>query len=279
MSGLLLCHKQAKKPYFINEADKNIYSIEELAYFLYNNVYAVSTDFFKSELISYIGEELEIKELAAKLEYYTTHEASFAELMILVVNTATYYSTEEMSSFKEILGEVGNKSYHERQKVKADMLFKSGRYTEALKVYKNLLSSHIEVKTGTKSMFQSEVWKSIGSIYARQFLFEEAVRCYKIASDLHIDNEILKKMIIAALLSEDDKTLSDIEIQYQIAQDDIEFCKNEIDKKRKQIIIDPEYKTLTDNMKYEGNEELKDYRYRLQKMLEEWKTAYRQEMV
>ena len=37
MSGLILCSRKADVPYRIADADLNIYSIEEFAYYLYNN--------------------------------------------------------------------------------------------------------------------------------------------------------------------------------------------------------------------------------------------------
>ena len=40
MSGYILCQtKKAEKPYFVENISTNIYSLEELCYYLYNNLY------------------------------------------------------------------------------------------------------------------------------------------------------------------------------------------------------------------------------------------------
>lgn len=40
MSGYILCpDKKAQRPYFIENISMNIYSIEELCYYLYHNLY------------------------------------------------------------------------------------------------------------------------------------------------------------------------------------------------------------------------------------------------
>ena len=40
MSGYILCQvKRAKNPYYISNISTNIYSIEELCYYLYHNIY------------------------------------------------------------------------------------------------------------------------------------------------------------------------------------------------------------------------------------------------
>ena len=57
MSGLMLTQTQSDVPYFIKEIGKNVYSIEELSYYLYNHLYLVDEDFFGDDLIEYIGEE------------------------------------------------------------------------------------------------------------------------------------------------------------------------------------------------------------------------------
>ncbi|MFQ6932201.1 MAG: hypothetical protein ACLRR3_14785 [Eubacterium sp.] len=40
----------ADKPYYIKEINKNIYSIEELSYYLYNYLYLIDDQFFSDEL-------------------------------------------------------------------------------------------------------------------------------------------------------------------------------------------------------------------------------------
>ncbi len=44
MSGYILCQvKKAEKPFYIENISTNIYSIEELCYYLYNNLYLVDS--------------------------------------------------------------------------------------------------------------------------------------------------------------------------------------------------------------------------------------------
>lgn len=74
MSGLLLCGKRSATPYIIKEAGINIYSIEELSYYLYNNTYMVGIEFFCDELIAYIADELELPSLGQKLKYGVNHK-------------------------------------------------------------------------------------------------------------------------------------------------------------------------------------------------------------
>jgi hypothetical protein len=51
MSGYILCQtKKAQRPYFIENISMNIYSIEELCYYLYHNLYLADHTVFNEEL-------------------------------------------------------------------------------------------------------------------------------------------------------------------------------------------------------------------------------------
>ena len=49
MSDITMCTLHSEKPYYITEINKNIYSIEELNYYLYNYLYLVDEEFFSAD--------------------------------------------------------------------------------------------------------------------------------------------------------------------------------------------------------------------------------------
>lgn len=59
--------KIAKKPYELSYLGQNIYSIEELCYVIYHNIYGINEEFFQISLAKWMKEELGLKELAEKL--------------------------------------------------------------------------------------------------------------------------------------------------------------------------------------------------------------------
>ena len=58
--------KIAKKPYELSYLGQNIYSIEELCYVIYHNIYGINEEFFQISLAKWMKEELGLKELADK---------------------------------------------------------------------------------------------------------------------------------------------------------------------------------------------------------------------
>ena len=52
MSGYILCQtKKARSPYFIQNISTNIYTLEELCYYLYHNIYLVDQTIINLSLI------------------------------------------------------------------------------------------------------------------------------------------------------------------------------------------------------------------------------------
>ena len=71
MSSYILCQtKKAEKPYYIENISTNIYSIEELCYYLYHNLYLIDSTIINEGLCKWLEEELGLTRLAAKLRPY-----------------------------------------------------------------------------------------------------------------------------------------------------------------------------------------------------------------
>lgn len=59
MGELILCsHPIAAMPYYIDNISLNVYSLEELCYYIENHLYLIEADFMSEELCLWIGQEL-----------------------------------------------------------------------------------------------------------------------------------------------------------------------------------------------------------------------------
>ena len=142
MSGLILCSRKADVPYRIADADLNIYSIEEFAYYLYNNAYFVDDGFFNGGLCDYIENNLNLPKVAQKLMYAMGQRMNFAELVMIIIKSSRYYSETEIKAFEKELKTISSKGMLERMKTRADMLFENGKLGSALNTYENNLNNN-----------------------------------------------------------------------------------------------------------------------------------------
>lgn len=67
MSKLILCRgRYAKHPYYMEIGNTNIYSIEELSYYMVSNLDLVIELDYNKSLFEWIRDELELEDLAEK---------------------------------------------------------------------------------------------------------------------------------------------------------------------------------------------------------------------
>ena len=140
MSGYILCQtKRAKLPYFIENISTNVYSIEELCYYLYHNLYLIDQTIMNEGLCSWIQEELELPALAAKLRSKISKFASAEDIVYPVFKEINYLTYEELKELNVRLQKMNEETPAMREKQKADALMENEMYVHAIQVYQNLL--------------------------------------------------------------------------------------------------------------------------------------------
>ena len=87
MGSLILCHKKrAKHPYEITRIHKRIYTIEELCYYLCNNLYLIDYTIINEQLCRWIRDELELVSLAESLMEMLKNHVSVEQFVLYVLN-------------------------------------------------------------------------------------------------------------------------------------------------------------------------------------------------
>lgn len=177
MSGYILCQtKKADKPFFVESINTNIYSLEELCYFLYHNLYLVDASIINEALCTWISEELDLPRLAAKLRPHLGKFASAEDVLYPVFKEINYLTYEELKSLNVKLSKLDQEPKVLRKKQKGDALVKNKMYVSAIKVYQQLLKKEglDQVKPG----LTMNIWHNLGCAYSYLFQMEKAMECF-----------------------------------------------------------------------------------------------------
>ena len=137
MNYIRLCTKHSDKPYYIKEVNKNIYSIEEISYYLYNYLYLIDDKFFCEELIEYIDKELEQTHIAAGIRQIIANGGELGEKIAFVIKNSEYYTDKLAEKLENHLEALCSKTSAERWKAKADILMDTEKYNMAINYYNN----------------------------------------------------------------------------------------------------------------------------------------------
>ncbi len=196
MGSLILCHKKkAKQPYEISRIHKRIYTIEELCYYLCNNLYLIDYTIINEQLCRWIEEELELPELAAHLMELLKNHASVEQFVLSVLNESHIYTPGELKHIQNVLEKLKNQKEVERQKFKADSLMESGELESAILVYMSILNGEKDDSVGPR--FYGRVCACLAGAYGKAFLYEEAARMYERAYKICEDPRMLEGYLYA----------------------------------------------------------------------------------
>ena len=180
MSGYILCQtKKADKPFFVESINTNIYSLEELCYFLYHNLYLVDSSVINENLCIWISEELDLPRLAAKLRPHLGKFASAEDVLYPVFKEINYLTYDELKALNVKLAKLDQEAPLLRKKRKGDALVANKMYVSAIKVYQQLLKKEglEQIRPG----LTMSVWHNLGCAYSYLFQMEKAMECYLLA--------------------------------------------------------------------------------------------------
>ena len=196
MSGYILCQtKKAETPYFIENISTNIYSLEELCYYLYHNLYLVDRSIINEGLCAWISEELDLPRLAAKLKPHLGKFASAEDVLYPIFKEINYLSYEELRVLNGKLSRLEMESPLVREKRKGDALMENGMYVNAIKLYQGLLKRD-GLEQAREGLTES-IYHNLGCAYSYLFQMDKALDCFWKAWKENHSEKALKVYLLA----------------------------------------------------------------------------------
>lgn len=189
MSELILCTgRLASNPYYIIGLGMNIYSIEELCYYLVKNAYILDNDIMDEKLCEYIGNELRLYDLEKILRELLNKEVSLGEYVSTLLETVGYLPEDELRKIKQVLVDNASLSFCEKRKKRADNLLNATKYTRAIDEYQYILNSkEVSHELDTKAA----ILHNIGIAYARLFVYDKAAYYFRESLEVRSSDEAL----------------------------------------------------------------------------------------
>lgn len=173
MSGYILCQvKRAENPYYIESISTNIYSIEELCFYLQQNIYLIDKTIINEKLCDWIRDELKLVKLYRKLYQQLDKEESIGNFILPIFKEINYLSYQEFQTIQEEISQIEIQPNDLRRKMKADYLVEYGMYINGIQEYYQILKDRNPGNMGIQ--FYASILDNMAGAYAKLFLFEEA---------------------------------------------------------------------------------------------------------
>ena len=227
MGEILFCNQPiAALPYYIEGISWNVYSLEELCYYIENNTYLLERDFMTEELCTWVGKEIKNEKLAERLRDILRMDGRLSEYVLAILVECGYTPKETIREVVRLIREMEEKSDFECNKVRADRLMEKEKYLSSIYEYKNLLDSNDAGEQPPGLI--GNIWHNLGTAYARLFLFQEAIHCYERAYYMNNNAESLKEALMAYRCMKDDDGFYKVAKTNGLSEEEITRLKTEI---------------------------------------------------
>lgn len=194
---MLACGKMADVPYRIQKIERNIWSIEELCCSLVQSARFLDTDIMDPELVRWIGQDLELPDLAAKLETYLGKDRALSDFVSCILNYTGYVTQDRQVQTRQIVASGSGMEPYERRYARALVSAQNGQVYGAIReleqLEKDLPAPERDLRT--------KVYARMGDLYADLFRYHQAADCYEKAYSITKDSDIYLKHLAAVRFS------------------------------------------------------------------------------
>lgn len=231
--AIIYCGKENNNTYYIKEADLNIKSIQELAYFIFHYAILISNSFITKNLIVYIDRVLNMPKLAKEINDMYNKKINLANILTHILLNSNFYDKDEVDDFRMKLLKLLSLPEDEYILKAGDSLFKLKKYEKAISQYakisnKNGLALKRMAFCYAKLQFYDIAADYLGKLYSKTRDINDLKEAYyslKLSGDANkiyeyeenIDEELLAEWeyeivskIIKVRKSEELKNIEDI---------------------------------------------------------------------
>ena len=205
MSKVILCtSKTAETPFTFLNTKVEIYTYEELCFYIFNNTVLISKSVLSDKLFNFIRDELGMEELADKLMGLMNKTAYAQDLLIEILNAGDYYTPEEIKTYAAAWQKYRKLSPLQRAKLKADGYLAYRRYIKAATLYDEILD---DIGDDEDLTFLGNVYHNRAVAAANNMDLDDAKKFFLKAYEYNNNMESLKGYFYIVATREDTSTL------------------------------------------------------------------------
>ena len=259
-------------PYFLSGLGVNIYSMDELCYYLCVNAYILDNDLIDVRLCDYMRDNLEMPELSNKLRKMIKEGRTLGEMVTTILVDTNYCTEEEITKIKQILVDNASLSFAAKRKVRGDNLLCANKYPRAIEEYQYVLSV---LNKEEEPELYSSILHNVGCAYSMMFLLDKAAEYFKMAYETDTSRESLVMYLVCLRLTakkeEYDRIVVKNGYDERVALEAVRLLASA----REAEIDTPYGDAMKDILALHDSGKVSDFYRALDNTLDNWKLEYR----
>lgn len=277
MGKVILCEaRQAVVPYTFVNTKVEVYSYEELCFYIYNNAVLLNPEQFQGRLVQWIKTELGMEGLAGKLMELLVGDSSFIEILVAILSAGSYYETAEIRQFIDKQELVTLLPAEEKTKLRADSFLMYKRVLKAISLYDGILRQE---ETIEDKKFLGDVYHNKGVALAKNMELAKAKLCFLEAYERNKKKPSLEAYIMIRLLEAPVETVQSEAETFGMEEPDFArarmLLEDAVEDSRNTAVYTRYEKALYN--KNHGDYEA--FNQRVDMLLNQWKEEFREQVV
>lgn len=277
MGKVILCEaRQAVVPYTFVNTKVEVYSYEELCFYIYNNAVLLNPEQFQGRLVQWIKTELGMEGLAGKLMELLAGDSSFIEILVAILSAGSYYETAEIRQFIDKQELVTLLPAEEKTKLRADSFLMYKRVLKAISLYDGILRQE---ETIEDKKFLGDVYHNKGVALAKNMELAKAKLCFLEAYERNKKKPSLEAYIMIRLLEAPAETVQSEAETFGMEEPDFArarmLLEDAVEDSRNTAVYTRYEKALYN--KNHGDYEA--FNQRVDMLLNQWKEEFREQVV
>lgn len=277
MARVILCEtKTATTSYIFPNTKIEVFSYEELCYYIYNNVALISEEYVGKKMFDWIEKELEMAELALKLRVVKDKESTdLTDLLTTILTHEEFYTIPEVKEFILQVERMKGLTPPQFRKKQADGFLRYRKYVKAVSIYDEILEQYPDMKND----------RLLGSIYhnravalANNFELEAAMKSYEKAYELLKSKESICQYLLLLATMKEKQEVETMAKRYGV-EDVVMQIYDAIDNAEQDVTGSPLYHRMEKAIFHYQKNNLTDFNRRMDTVVEKLKTEFREQIV
>lgn len=277
MGKFILCAGPlAKEPYHFALTNTNVYSLEELGYYLYHNIYTISLRTFDQAFFQWVAFELKREDLAEKWKKICEVSSDIKDIVVSILCATDYFTKLEIESLIKTVDRINGLLPVQRRKMEADNYLKYEEYEKALQVYQEIVMSDSAKQLSAVDF--GNMLHNMAVIHVQLKAFEQAEREFKQAYSLNQNAESLQEYFYLLKLQQKEKEFMQQVLEYDLSEEQVQSVLDTLDEVYECAEQTKEYKKIMGLSALKEAGKVGDYYYAIDTMIFEWKQQYKHGM-
>lgn len=278
MGKLILCSgKIAINPFYFSLSNTSVYSIEELCFYIYENIYAIDEELFQEKLIDWLMNEVDMSQLANKLKDLIKGEYSLKDLVITILCSCDYYVEKDIKDIITVMDKIDILSGVTKLKIKADNYLLYKRYISAARIYEHVLKSKDGGTLSAKDY--ASVKHNLGIVYLHTISYKAAATMFLEAYLSSREEASLIQYLYALKLGNHSEEFEQAVLEYQVREDLVDKIKMTINEKIIQSKEANRYNEVEKMGSFLQEGKINEFKKGVNSIICGWKNDYRRENI